>query len=64
MARNDRLYEAMATKRQGGTALQLRKNMNRTERLLKQARRVRWAVDKLKAGGLTQLVVVSGDQVL
>jgi hypothetical protein len=62
-AHNDRLYEEMATK-QGVTALQLRKNLNQIERLRKQARRVRWALDKLKAGGLTQVEVVSGDQVI
>jgi uncharacterized membrane protein YgaE (UPF0421/DUF939 family) len=62
-AHNDRLYEAMATK-QGVTALQLQNNLNQIERLQKQAQRVRWALDKLKARGLTQVEVVLGDQVL
>jgi hypothetical protein len=53
----------MATK-QGVTALQLRKNLNQIERLKKRARQVHWALHKLKAGGLTQVEVVSDDQMI
>jgi hypothetical protein len=62
-AHNDRLHAAMAEK-QGVTALQLRKNLNQIERLRKKARRVRWALDKLKAGGVTQVEVVQDDSII
>jgi hypothetical protein len=60
---NDRLYAAMAEK-QGVTVLQLRKNLNQIERLRKKARRVRWALEKLKAGGVTQVEVVDDDEII
>ena len=49
---NDRLYEAMA-KKQGINAKQIRKNMNQIERLRKQARPVRRAIEKYQTGGLS-----------
>ena len=60
---NDRLYSAMAEK-QGVTVLQLRKNLNQIEQLRKKARRVRWALEKLKAGGVTQVEVVDDDEII
>jgi aminoglycoside phosphotransferase len=62
-AHNDRLHASVAEK-QGVTALQLRKNLNQIERLRNEARRVRWALDTLKAGGVTQVEVIEGDSVL
>jgi hypothetical protein len=62
-AHNDQLHAAMA-ERQGVTALQLRKNLNQIKPLRKKARRVRWALEKLKAGGVTQVEVVQGDSIM
>jgi hypothetical protein len=57
------LHAARAEK-QGVTVLQLRKNLNQIERLRKKARRVRWALEKLKAGGVTQVEVVDDDEII
>jgi hypothetical protein len=62
-AHNDRLHAGMV-ERQGVTRLQLRKNLNQIERPRKKARRVPWALDKLKAGGVTQVEVVQGDSII
>jgi hypothetical protein len=62
-AHNGRLNTAMAEK-QGVTVLQLRKNLNQIKLLRKKARRVRWALDKLKAGGVTQVEVIAGGSVI
>jgi hypothetical protein len=62
-AHNDQLHAGMA-KKQGVTALQLRKNLNQIERLRKKARRLCWALDKLKAGGVTQVEVVQDDSII